>query len=279
MLKSWGLSLAGVVGIALSLAYGQLAPALKTDGRREEGKRYLAEGRAGEAKEIFEDLLKSHPRDPDLHLFLALALLRLRDSQAAESRIRSALGLAPDHAEARTLLGWIYLELRRDYASAVEEYTRVARLRPDSPEAYNNLGVALKKKGDLEKATEAFGQALELSPNYAAAWSNRGWVHAQQRRWREARRDFEQALKIDLHDEGALYGLAQALKEERDYAGAEKALRSLMIQSPNFVYWLDWGELQLVRYYWLLLLAAGAVYLRTHYKRRKSNGRGDGKET
>ena len=213
MLKSWALSVAWAAGVALSLAHGQIPETPKAHSRLEEGKRYLSEGRAAEAKEIFEDLLKSHPKDPDLHLFLALALLRLRDSQAAEGQVRSALALAPDHAEARTLLGWIYLELKREYASAVEEYAGVTRLRPDSPEAYNNLGVALKKKGDLEKAAEGFRRALELSPAYGAAWSNLGWVYVQQGRWREARRDFEQALKIDLHDEGALYGLAQALRE------------------------------------------------------------------
>jgi hypothetical protein len=47
-----------------------------------------------------------------------------------------------------------------------------------------------------------------------------------------------------------------------------------MARSPNFVYWLEWGQLQLVRYYWVLLLIAGAFFLQSQYKkvRRRSHG-------
>ncbi len=274
MLRAWGLCLAGLLGIAFSLAHGQVAPLLSQEGQWQQGKKYLSEGRAKEAKGAFEDLLKRYPKEPDLYLFLGISSLRLRDAQAAEAYIRRALALAPDHAEARTLLGWIDLEVRRDYPSAVEEYARVVQLKPDLPEAYNNLGVALKKNGELEKAVVNFERALELRRDYSEALSNRGWVYLQQKKWREARGDFEQALKINPRDEGALYGLSQVLREARDYAGAQQALRGLMVESPNFVYWLEWGRLELVRYYWVLLLIAGAFFLQAHYKkvRRKSHG-------
>src|SRR3972149_3977790 len=142
----------------------------------------------------------------------------LKDSQWEQGKKFLAEG------EARTLLGWIDLEVRKDYASAVKEYTRVIELRPDFAEPYNNLGVAFKKKGDLEKAIVNFNRALELRGEYSEAWSNRGWAYIQQKRWREARSDFEQALKINPRDEGALYGMSQVLREARDYAGAQKAL-------------------------------------------------------
>ena len=274
MLRSCGLSLIGVLGLGISLAYGQVGSVLSKDSQWEQGKNYLAEGKAAAAKEIFSALLNKYPKDPDLYLFLAFTFLRLRDPQAAEAQIRKALALAPNHAEARTLLGWIDLEVKRDYGSAVDEYARVVELRPAFPEAYNNLGVAFKKKGDMDKALESFNQALKLRPDYNEAWSNRGWVYAEQRKWGEARADFEQALRINPHDAGALYGLSHVLKEARDYAGAQRALSRLMTQSSNFVYWLEWGELQLVRYYWVLLLVAGALFLQSRYKkvRRDSHG-------
>lgn len=274
MLRAWGLCLTGLLGITISLAYGQVASSLPKERQWEQGKKYLAEGKAKEARGAFENLLKRFPKEPDLYLLLGVSSLRLRDVQAAEVYIRQALALAPDHAEARTLLGWIALEVRRDYASAVEEYGRVVQLRPDFPEAYNNLAVALKKNGDLEMAVANFNRALELRGDYSEALSNRGWLYIEQKKWREARGDFEQALKINPHDAGALYGLSQVLKEARDYAGAQKALRSLMARSPNFVYWLEWGQLELVRYYWVLLLIAGAFFLQSQYKkvRRRSHG-------
>lgn len=274
MLRSLALSLAGILGITVSLAFGERGAPLLKESQWEQGKRYLNEGKAKEAKEIFEGLAKKYPKEPDLYLFLGISSLRLRDVQAAETQIKRALSLDPDHVEARTLLGWIQLEVRRNFPSAIEEYTRVVQLRPNLPEAYNNLGVALKKNGDLGKAIENFNRALELRADYSEAWSNRGWVYAEQKRWREARSDFEQALRVHPEDQGALYGLSQVLKETRDYAGAQEALRRLMAQSPNFVYWLEWGQLQLVRYYWVLLLVAVAVFLHTQYKRARRRSYG-----
>ncbi len=68
--------------------------------------------------------------------------------------------------------------------------------------------------------------------------------------------------------------MSQVLREMRDYAGAQKALSRLIGQSPNFVYWLEWGRVELIRYYWVLLLVAVAVFLNGRYRkaRRKSNG-------
>ncbi|HEV8343813.1 MAG TPA: tetratricopeptide repeat protein [Candidatus Binatia bacterium] len=274
MLRSCGVSLIGVLALAISLAYGQASSVLPDKEKLEQGKKFLAEGKITEAKAFFEDLITRNPKDPDVYLFLGIVTLRLREPETAEVYIRKALALHPDHLEARTLMGWLNLEVKRDYAAAIADYDRVVQLRPDLPEAYNNLGVAFKKKGEMEKALANFNRALELRENYGEARSNRGWVYAEQRKWREAREDFEQVLRIHPRDEGALYGLSHALKEERDYPGAQQALRQLMAQSANFVYWLEWAQLQLVRFYWVFLLAAGAIFLHSRYRRvrRESHG-------
>lgn len=274
MLKPLGISFIGILGICLSLAYGQSGSSLAQEALWKQGRRYLAEGKAAEAKDIFEDLLKKYPDEPDLHLFSGIASLRLRDTSTAEIHINKVLALAPDHAEARTLLGWLKMEVHKDYPAAIEEYVKVVELKPDAAEAFNNLGVAYKKNGDLEKAVESFNRALELRADYSEALSNRGWSYVEQGKWGEARRDFEQALELDPDDRGALYGLSRVLRHQRDYEGAQKALKTLIARSPNFVYWLEWGQIQLVRYYWVGILIAVALLLRSRYKRtrRESNG-------
>lgn len=274
MLRRCGVALIGVLGLSVSLAYGQIGSTLADKGQWEQGKKYLAEGKVPEAKEFFEKLLSQYPKDPDLHLFLGIISLRLRDPQTAETYLRKALVIAPDHVEARTLLGWIDLEIKRDYASAIEEYSRVVQLRPKLPEAYNNLGVAFKKKGDSAKALENFDRALELRPDYSEALSNRGWVYVEKGQWGEARSDFKRALKFNPADEGALYGLSEVLKEARDYAGAQRALSRLIARSPNFVYWLEWGEIGLVRYYWVLLIVALGLFFHSRYKRSRRDSYG-----
>ena len=269
MLRGWLAALAVLVGVGLSNAADQSAPLLSKEKRWQEARNHLAEGRAAEAKAAFEALLTQYAKEPDLHLFLGLTLLRLRDPQAAEASIKRAIAIDPNHVEARTLLAWIDSEIHGDFDSAIKEYSKVVELRPDSSEAYNNLGVALKRKGELGKAAESFNKALQLRPDYSAALSNRGWVFAEQNKWREARRDFEQALNVNPGNDGALYGLSQALREVRDYAGAQSALRQLMSRSTNFVYWLEWGRIGLIRYYWIGLLIALAIFFKGRFKKAR----------
>jgi tetratricopeptide (TPR) repeat protein len=273
MLRGWLALLAVLAGIGFSFAADSGSPLSKEKGW-EDARKYLAEGRPAEARAAFEELLKQYPQEADLHLFLGITLLRLRESQAAEAAVRRALTVNPNHAEARTLLGWIDSEIRGDFDAAIEDYAKVVELRPDLPEAYNNLGVAQKRKGDLAGAAESFDRALKLKPDYGAAISNRGWVLAEQQRWTDARRDFEKALSINPGDDGALYGLSQALREARDYPGAQQALGRLISRSPNFVNWLEWGRIGLIRYYWVLLLIAIGFFLKGRFKQRRSESHG-----
>jgi tetratricopeptide (TPR) repeat protein len=134
--------------------------------------------------------------------------------------------------------------------------------------------VAQKRKGDLTGASHSFSKALQLKPDYSAAISNRGWVLAEQNRWNDARREFERALAVNPRDDGALYGLSQALRESRDYAGAQKALAQLTARSPNFVYWLEWGRIGLIRYWWVLLLGAIILFVKGRFQKARSQSNG-----
>ncbi len=273
MLRGWLALLAVLASIGFSFAADSSSPVLN-DKRWQEARKSLADGKAAEAKATFEELLKQYPQDADLHLFLGISLLRLREPQAAEAAVAKALSINPNHVEARTLLGWIDSEIRGDFEAAIKEYSKVVELRPDLPEAYNNLGVAQKRKGDLAKAADSFNKALKLNPDYSAAISNRGWVLAEQNQWIDARLEFERALTINPGDDGALYGLSQALREARDYAGAQKVLSQLIARSPNFVYWLEWGRIGLIRYWWVLLLTAIMFFLKGRFKKARSQSNG-----
>jgi Tfp pilus assembly protein PilF len=272
-------TLLGILWLGVSNAHGVGSP-FEREPQWELGRKYLSEGKSQEARAVLTELSGRYPKEPDVYLFLAIASLRSRDVRRAEIDIGKALSLDPDHVEARTLRGWIALEMKRDYPAAIADYSRVAELKPDWPEAHNNLGVAWKKKGDPEKAAASFNRALALRPEYGEAWSNLGWIHAEEKKWREAGADFEQALRSNPNDEGALYGLSQAQREARDYAGAERTLKSLLSRAPNFVYWLEWGQVKLVRYYWVLLVGAGLIYLNSRYQltRRILHGGADSKE-
>jgi len=247
---------------------------LQNDKRWEQARKELRQGNPEAAKAAFEELLKVYPNEADLHLFLAMTQMRLRDPRAAILAAQRAITLDPNHIEARTFLGSVELEVRGDVDAAIKEYTRVIELRPDLPEAHANLAAAQKRKGELRQAVASLNKALELKPKFATALNNRGWIYTEQEKWAEARSDFEQALKIDPKDQGALQGLARVLEKERDYAGAQRILAQLNSRSPNFVYWLQWGRLGLIRFWWLLLSVAIALVVMGRFKKARTEANG-----
>ena len=277
MAHKWLAGLTAALAIALAITFtlaAEFSAPFANDKRWEQARKDLAQGKAAEAKAAFEELLRRYPNDADLHLFLGMSLLRLRDPQGAILSIKRAIAINGDHVDARTLLGYVELEVRGDVAAAIQEYRKVIELRPNSPEAHVNLAVAQKKQGDLEAAVVSLNKALEIKADNVGALTTRGGIFAELGRWSEARRDFEQALNINPRDDGALYGLSQALREAKEYAGAQSALSDLISRSGNFVYWLEWGRIVMIRYWWaLLLLAIGwALKVKLMKARTQANG-------
>jgi len=267
------LAVAIFLAIGFSFAAESHSP-LHNEKQWEQARKDLALGKAGEAKAAFENLLIRYPNEADLHLFLGMSLLRLRDPQAAIRAIKKAIDINPNHVEARTLLGYVELEVHGDVDAAIREYRKVIELKASSAEAHSNLAVAQKKRGDLDEAIVSLNQALELKPDFAAALTTRGGVYAEQAKWTEARRDFEQALKLNPKDDGALYGLSQALREAKDYASAQNALSELIARSGNFVYWLEWGRVVMIRYWWALLLVAIGWALKGRFMKTRTEANG-----
>jgi Tfp pilus assembly protein PilF len=273
MSRFWLAALAAV-GMVLSFSIADCGASLTQEARWQQARTLLAEGNAAAAKSGFEELLAKYPNEPDIHLFLAITQLRLRNPDGAIAAIKSALELNPNHVEALTLLGWYELEIRGNADGAIQQYAKVVELKPDSPQAHINLGVAHKNKGELDKALASYNRALERRADYVEALSNRGWVFAQQEKWHEARHDFDQALKIKPEDPAALQGLAQVLEKTRDYSGAQEVLTRLNDQSPNFVYWLQWGRIGLIRYWWVLLLVTLAFVAKGRFMRARTQANG-----
>jgi tetratricopeptide (TPR) repeat protein len=198
----------------------------------------------------------------------------LRDPQGAILAAKQAIALDPQHIQARTFLAWIELEVRGDADAAIREYRSVIELRPELPEAYTNLAAAQKRRGALQEAIASLDKALELNGKFGTALNNRGWIYAEQEKWPQARSDFEEALKIDPDDQGALQGMALVLEKERNYAGAQQILSRLNSRSPNFVYWLEWGRIGLIRYWWIWLSAAIAFVLRARFRKARMQANG-----
>jgi Flp pilus assembly protein TadD len=82
-------------------------------------------------------------------------------------------------------------------SKAIDDFTAAIALDPASAPAYNNRGVAMKRKGVLESALTDFGTAIQLDPTYGTALNNRGELLRSLGRLEEGNADFRTASTLD----------------------------------------------------------------------------------
>jgi predicted O-linked N-acetylglucosamine transferase (SPINDLY family) len=83
---------------------------------------------------------------------------------------RMAIGLKPEFAEAQNDLG-VALKDKGQLDEAIGAYRHAIALKPNFAEAHSNLGNALKDLGRLDEAVAAYRQAISLRPGFSIARS------------------------------------------------------------------------------------------------------------
>ncbi len=82
------------------------------------------------------------------------------DVPAAIERFRAALQVKPDFPDALNNLGFALFQTGQA-DQAYDLYQKALKLQPDFPEALNNLGIFFGRQGDLDRALGYFREAVE----------------------------------------------------------------------------------------------------------------------
>jgi tetratricopeptide (TPR) repeat protein len=161
-----------------------------------------------------------------LELPLGLAPARAPTGEVRPLPVR-AEPEAPQPVPAQTADEWFERAVSLedgDLEAAIEAYRRCLRLRPDSSEAWINLGRLFAENGDAEGATECFDTALKLDPNDPTALYNLGVVAQDAGREQEAIVLYARALELDPALAEAHYNLATLFDQRGE---AQRAIRHI----------------------------------------------------
>ena len=129
---------------------------------------------AKEFDQAEQDYLEILRRDESNAYTLAnLATIQMEKGQLAdaEKNARQALASAPDDTYALLTLGQITFR-REKYDDSLDALSRAAKLKPQSAEIQNSLGVTLTHKGLRDQAEQAYRRAIVINPSYADAHYN-----------------------------------------------------------------------------------------------------------
>ncbi len=120
------------------------------------------------------------------------------------------------------------------YSDIEQLYLRTIDRNPDCWMAYNNLGLLLVERGQLDEAMGCYGKALAIKPDCKLAHLNLGEAFSRCHRLDDAMAEYRAALAIDPDYAEAHYNLGNALLiRERVPAAVAEYRRALAIR-PDF---------------------------------------------
>ncbi|MBI4211153.1 MAG: tetratricopeptide repeat protein [Deltaproteobacteria bacterium] len=103
---------------------------------------------------------------------------------------------------------------QQDFDTAMAKLVVASNTFPSDPEVWNNLGVVMRKRGELAKAEEHFLKALTLKENHAEALNNLGSLKIQTNDLEKAKEYIDAALKQNNRYPEALFHRALIAEKE-----------------------------------------------------------------
>jgi tetratricopeptide (TPR) repeat protein len=165
---------------------------------------------------------------------LAWRLQTAGSNDSAARLLRRAWRQHPEDFWVNEQLGLLLLKSEPpSWQEALHHLMAAVALRPDSPGARINLGLALEAGGQREEAVACYRRAVELSPKYAVALSNLGGALLKTQQLDEAIACYRQALALDPTLATAHCNLGHALHEKGQVDEAIVCYRRAIALEPG----------------------------------------------
>jgi tetratricopeptide (TPR) repeat protein len=157
----------------------------------------MGKGDLSTAKDDFLKVLKIVPDNVPTLINLGLVEYRAKNLDDAETRLKSAVHLAPEAS-----LGWLILGVvqydKGKFDGALASLAQAVMLDPQNAIAHQYLGVTIGQKGWYSGAEDEMRKALQLDPDYAEAHFNLAVFYLQRSppAIELARRHYQKALEL-----------------------------------------------------------------------------------
>lgn len=143
---------------------------------------------------LYKEILRSFPSEKEALYRIGSHSYHLLDYAGAEQNLDKALLLDPSFEPALQHLIWTYRdEGKKDRMTDLAN--QYVALRPDSKDAYIELGNAMALTGDLDQALATFDKATRLFPRAPEPFLQAGLARIMKDQYPEAETEFRQLLR------------------------------------------------------------------------------------
>jgi Tfp pilus assembly protein PilF len=170
--------------------------------------------------------LEVEPDHADSRYLYGFILFGRKQFEEAAGHFRKAVQVAPAFYAATNILGATYIELERyhDAIATLEPLTREPRYTTPY-HAFNNLGLAYFRQGDLRNADKNFGMSVFYNPKFCQGYRNLALVALGQRDYAKAVDQMGEAVMrcpryAELHLQQG-----EAFEANRQFEEADKAFQ------------------------------------------------------
>ncbi|MBI3845444.1 MAG: tetratricopeptide repeat protein [Planctomycetes bacterium] len=192
------------------------------------------EGDTLRAASLSKDVARRHPGD--FWALFAAGYWADRSHPAgladAVTFYTAAVAVRPRSLPARNNLGNA-LRDKGDFDGAIAEHREVIRVQPDRAMFHSNLGRELQAKGDFGGAVAEFKWAIRLQPNDAYDHDMLGVALMSRDEPYGALAEFREAIRLEPGLATARVHLGKALTDEGDPNGPITAAREVVLLAPN----------------------------------------------
>ena len=164
---------------------------------------------------------------------LAACNQKADDSALAVKSFKKVLKLKPGSAATHVNLG-VALKKQGEIKTALDNFKSALAIKPDYAIAYYNIGTTLKDQGKLGKAIEAYTKAIAIEPDYAEAFYNMGVTLQEQRKMEEATEAYTKALAITPDHAEAYGNMGVTLQEQGKLEEAIAAYNRALAIKPDY---------------------------------------------
>ena len=200
----------------------------------------------------FSRLIQLDPSNPTNYFLRGLVQDSLNNQEAACLDMLEAdkLGLADAHLYLRKhckskldakllqvedmIDAALILEQQGNYAEAIEVYTDILKIAPDSSSVYHARGIAKRRLENHLGAIEDYKKAIELDDNRVTYWVSMGVSYTYLDKLKEAIKAYETAIKVDPKYALSYYNLAGIMEQQEKMDRVLELLETSIAVDPTY---------------------------------------------
>jgi tetratricopeptide (TPR) repeat protein len=130
-----------------------------------------------------------------------------------------------------------------EYDRALQDYEQAIQLNPSKANAYNNRGIIYRINGEYARAIADYDEAIWLkNGDFPAAYYNRALAYADKGEYELSLRDFDVVMRFNPRNALALYARGLTLLKKGDTEAGKNDISAAKAINPNIAEQFDHSE-------------------------------------